>query len=595
MSKLEGHLDLSDFISLEKLDCHANRLTSLDLSNSNHLKNIDYRYNPLARIIFSDSAPLKNNWQKTDWQNYWENRGDKNYSEEKRNEVIEISISGSSNLEGPLVIDEFASKNKSWELKLRNLSKLAKINCSDDCLSGLFISNCPEITYLDINANCFEEFSFLNGLKKLILEGKTFVGSLEPLKSLNKLKSLSIENTSIDSDLEYLPESLEVLDYQGCKETNQGSFVFQTWRNSNKELINIAKKRPTELLKEREELQERVKGLEEEVKEYNNYQQINNESIASVESKYEGLKEILSSLLKEEETEKKEINDLAKKIIKSVERLKDEKEKLNNDLLNLREVNQKLSQQIALYQETKKIIESKEKEMEDLKFSYIQKVNYLKRGKIKDKLETLLEAQEEVVKLDSNFAKKQKEENQKYLTKKTSISSQEIINICLLQEEITKLKLELQKIVDEQEKQLKKKISKGEIRVNQVNVEQGNVFIGNQIGNNPNLGYVRQEYIDKDQVPQISIGGINIQSGNIVIGSNFNSNVDFSYTYQQKLKVKLKENTMESRLQIKNVHNQKRLITKNGELEEEYQEYQQKNTIEEITEEFQKIKPILKN
>jgi len=40
-----------------------------------------------------------------------------------------------------------------------------------------------------------------------------FNGSLSPLKNLSKLKTLHIENTNIDSGLEYLPESVENLGY----------------------------------------------------------------------------------------------------------------------------------------------------------------------------------------------------------------------------------------------------------------------------------------------------------------------------------------------------------------------------------------------
>jgi len=36
-----------------------------------------------------------------------------------------------------------------------------------------------------------------------------FSGSLRPLQSLGKLKSLNISNTDIDSGLEYLPESVK--------------------------------------------------------------------------------------------------------------------------------------------------------------------------------------------------------------------------------------------------------------------------------------------------------------------------------------------------------------------------------------------------
>ena len=36
--KLEGHLDLRDFVNLKKLDCSENELTSIDLSNNKKIK-----------------------------------------------------------------------------------------------------------------------------------------------------------------------------------------------------------------------------------------------------------------------------------------------------------------------------------------------------------------------------------------------------------------------------------------------------------------------------------------------------------------------------------------------------------------------------
>jgi len=51
--KLEGHLDLSDFVNLEELDCSENELTSIDLSNNRKIKLIDCSDNLLTDIDFS--------------------------------------------------------------------------------------------------------------------------------------------------------------------------------------------------------------------------------------------------------------------------------------------------------------------------------------------------------------------------------------------------------------------------------------------------------------------------------------------------------------------------------------------------------------
>jgi len=51
----------------------------------------------------------------------------------------------------------------------------------------------------------------LVSLEKLYLNNNPFFGSLEPLKSLAKLKKLNVSSTNVDGGLEYLPESLEEL------------------------------------------------------------------------------------------------------------------------------------------------------------------------------------------------------------------------------------------------------------------------------------------------------------------------------------------------------------------------------------------------
>jgi len=49
----------------------------------------------------------------------------------------------------------------------------------------------------------------LVNLRELYLSGNKFTGSLEFLKDMNKLEELDINDTDIDSGLEYLPDSLE--------------------------------------------------------------------------------------------------------------------------------------------------------------------------------------------------------------------------------------------------------------------------------------------------------------------------------------------------------------------------------------------------
>lgn len=57
---LEGHLDLRDFIKLEKLDCSDNKLTSLDLSNCSKLTHLYCDNNSFADLDFLKTLPCPN-------------------------------------------------------------------------------------------------------------------------------------------------------------------------------------------------------------------------------------------------------------------------------------------------------------------------------------------------------------------------------------------------------------------------------------------------------------------------------------------------------------------------------------------------------
>src|SRR5947209_3975944 len=51
--KLEGHLDVSDFVNLEKLDCSGNKLVSLNLNGLTKLEGIDCSANELTDLDYS--------------------------------------------------------------------------------------------------------------------------------------------------------------------------------------------------------------------------------------------------------------------------------------------------------------------------------------------------------------------------------------------------------------------------------------------------------------------------------------------------------------------------------------------------------------
>ena len=77
--------------------------------------------------------------------------------------------------------------------------------------------------------------SHLINLKELRLQFDSFVGSLEPLKGLSKLKYLNISHNNLDRGLEYLPNNLEEFLCRSNKFTDTLSFI----NGLNKEKLRI--------------------------------------------------------------------------------------------------------------------------------------------------------------------------------------------------------------------------------------------------------------------------------------------------------------------------------------------------------------------
>ena len=137
---------------------------------------------------------------------------DSEYPKEKRYKNKELNISDES-LEGSLILESFIN--------------LQKLDCSNNLLTGLSLVSCNVERLVEINVenNNFSEqdLSFLKeaiNLEKLYL-GTTkqerikkgirnrFIGSLEPLKKMTKLKELGVSSTDINSGLNFLPDSLK--------------------------------------------------------------------------------------------------------------------------------------------------------------------------------------------------------------------------------------------------------------------------------------------------------------------------------------------------------------------------------------------------
>ncbi|CAI2197297.1 6033_t:CDS:2, partial [Funneliformis geosporum] len=161
-----------------------------------------------------------------------------NYPLELRSETVELDIRN-RNLQGSLKLKEFANlkklncaNNQLTELDLSDCPNLEKLECCDNQLIDLeFLNNLNQkkMINLEISNNNFSNNCDLNplssfvNLKELGLGNKNdsyerirqgvynhFIGSLEPLKNMNKLEKLDISNTDINSGLEYLPDKLEI-------------------------------------------------------------------------------------------------------------------------------------------------------------------------------------------------------------------------------------------------------------------------------------------------------------------------------------------------------------------------------------------------
>jgi len=156
---LDGELDLSDFISLEKLKCEANKLTNLNLTGTSNLKELSCSSNSLENLDLSENKELEN-------------------------------------------LD--CSNNQLIDLDASNCSQLKSLHCYDNQLTNLNLGrNLNYLQVLDIRGNNFskQNLSFLGNydlksLENLYLNDNKFEGSLEYLENMSKLKWIDISNTN---------------------------------------------------------------------------------------------------------------------------------------------------------------------------------------------------------------------------------------------------------------------------------------------------------------------------------------------------------------------------------------------------------------
>jgi len=163
------------------------------------------------------------------------NKERKNQGIDEELEGGELDLSKYARLE-EINLNGYNLKSYLTKLILGEQLYLHNIWCAHNKLTSLTL-NCPTLTYLYCYENKLTNLDFLNGLnpKKLTtlrldknnfsiqdlnyfrefinledlnINNNRFVGTLEPLKDLTKLRYLHIENTDLDSGLEYLPNNI---------------------------------------------------------------------------------------------------------------------------------------------------------------------------------------------------------------------------------------------------------------------------------------------------------------------------------------------------------------------------------------------------
>ena len=209
---LEGHLDLKDFVNLERLDCYENRITSLDLTNNKNLIYLNPSSNPISKLDLSQNEKL------TEIHFSYGQIGNINLSKNKNLSFINFNNNLLENLDlthNSNIATVHVYNNKLTSLKIANLKKLRMLAChmNPELTVSLDLSNCPDL----INLNCA-----FTGLEKLELNNPKLYLLYCQGSRINELdlSKTAIKETDYDKNLR-TDLTKERINFQGTQKKNK--------------------------------------------------------------------------------------------------------------------------------------------------------------------------------------------------------------------------------------------------------------------------------------------------------------------------------------------------------------------------------------
>ncbi|CAI2180941.1 663_t:CDS:2 [Funneliformis geosporum] len=250
----------------------------------------------------------------------------------QRNQITNLDV-GFRNLTGDLVLRDFANLVRfrccGSELNSLDVSSyfLTKLSHPEKLINLALANNDFQTTSLEFLRpftnlrSLFLGNNFQDKINQRIYNH--FIGSLEPLRGMSKLVTLSINNTDIDSGLEYLPDSIE-------KKKKKQTQLIEAETKKTEDLEEQVEK----LIKNNQELE--TQALNQAVSEQHNFSEQSNQLAQKLTEKEQQIK-----------TLKEQIELLKQNQINTAE-LEAQLAQKEQELLALREKNVELTKQSEL-------------------------------------------------------------------------------------------------------------------------------------------------------------------------------------------------------------------------------------------------------